>query len=185
MTQEIWKAIPGYEGRYEVSSCGNIRSQGRVVVQITAAGVRRDRHCRERLVKQHLNDRARPVVAFKVNGKTTHHRVHRLVALAFLGPCPEGMEVAHNDGNPKNNRIENLRYDTHSGNEADKVLHGTVAWGERNHNAKLTASDVHAIRRANESQRSLSRRFGVCRKHISQIQRGERWAHIQRDGANI
>jgi hypothetical protein len=44
---------------------------------------------------------------------------------AFVGPCPEGMEVCHNNGDPTDNRMENLRYGTHSSNEQDKLIHGT------------------------------------------------------------
>jgi hypothetical protein len=59
--------------------------------------------------------------------------VHRLVLAAFVGPCPEGMEVRHLDGNPANTRLANLRYGTHSENELDKVRHGTHHEARKTH----------------------------------------------------
>ena len=78
--------------------------------------------------------------------------VHRLILLAFVGPCPEGMEACHNDGNASNNNLANLRWDTHINNEKDKVLHGTNVGsrgnnkGELQGSAKLTDENVLEIR---------------------------------------
>jgi hypothetical protein len=55
--------------------------------------------------------------------------VHRIVTMAFHGPCPDGMEVCHNDGNPDNNSAANLRWDTRKANHADKLKHGTSLRG--------------------------------------------------------
>lgn len=57
--------------------------------------------------------------------------VHRLVALAFIGPCPEGMEVLHINGEPDDNRLENLRYGTRAENVADTIRHGRHPWAGR------------------------------------------------------
>ncbi len=73
--------------------------------------------------------------------------VHQVVALAFLGPVPEGMEVAHNDGNPANPLPGNLRYDTPQGNTDDKRRHGTWQFGETHPMSRLTEAKVRAIRR--------------------------------------
>jgi hypothetical protein len=61
-------------------------------------------------------------------GRIGYRFVHRLVLEAFVGPCPEGMECRHLDGDPANNRLENLRWGTHRENAADQVRHGTAAW---------------------------------------------------------
>jgi hypothetical protein len=53
-------------------------------------------------------------------------RVHQAVLLAFIGPRPEGMQGCHGDGNPRNNRLDNLRWDTREANEMDKLRHGTT-----------------------------------------------------------
>lgn len=59
------------------------------------------------------------------NGRCKRYLIHRLVLSAFVGPCPDGMEGCHSDGNPKNNALENLRWDTPSANARDRVRHGT------------------------------------------------------------
>lgn len=70
-------------------------------------------------------------VEVRIAGKTV--AVHVLVAAAFHGPRPEGLEVCHNDGNPQNNVASNLRYDTMSGNMLDRVKHGTHHYAARTH----------------------------------------------------
>jgi hypothetical protein len=71
--------------------------------------------------------------------------------MVFRGPCPPGMEACHNNGDPTDNRLCNLRWDTHANNEADKIRHGTYfirarLKGERNGNSKLTEEEVRLIR---------------------------------------
>jgi hypothetical protein len=108
-------------------------------------------------------------------------RVHLLVARAFLGKCPEGMECCHNDGNRQNARLDNLRYDTPRNNNADKIRHGTVNNGSRNGMAKLTEDAVAVIKlRISRGDRSplIARDFDVSRGAINGIKRGARWRHI-------
>ena len=102
-------------------------------------------------------------------------RVARVVLSAFRGPCPEGFEACHTDGNRLNNRLANLRWDTHSGNLRDRVAAGTAPRGVRNPNAKLTLAQVRAIRASTETHRALARLFGVNRQHIAGIRDGTRW----------
>ena len=59
------------------------------------------------------------------DGKPIYAAVHQLIALAFLGPPPPGLQVCHNDSNKTNNRIGNLRYDTPQSNTQDSVVRGT------------------------------------------------------------
>lgn len=106
--------------------------------------------------------------------------VHRLVLLAFVGPPPPGMVASHIDGNPSNNRPENLRWESPSENERRKRLHGTAQQGERNGAARLTASVVLAIRRKAPAigQRRAAALFGVSQGYVSMIVNGRAWAHI-------
>ena len=67
-----------------------------------------------------------PFTMGRVNGKQVALYSHRLVALAWIGPQPEGMEVCHNDGDSSNSHVDNLRWDTHRENMLDGVRHGTV-----------------------------------------------------------
>lgn len=97
---------------------------------------------------------------------------------AFVGPCPAGYEVCHNDGNPLNNRRTNLRYDTQSGNQMDKVLHGTSNRGERHGMSKLTKEQVVAIREATGTLASIAQKFSVNESNVRHIKAGRRWGWL-------
>jgi hypothetical protein len=105
--------------------------------------------------------------------------VHKLVAEAFLGPCPPGQQVRHLDGNNQNNAATNLTYGTKRENELDKMRHGTLTHGERNGAAKLTWATVDEIRRryaAGESQVTIALDYAAVHPGtIGKVVRGERW----------
>ena len=126
---------------------------------------------------------------------TLHHQkkiktsgVHRLVLLAFVGPPPEGMECCHEDGDPANNCLSNLRWDTHLNNEKDKARHGRNVGnrgnikGEDNGSSKLTDAAVLDIRQryalGGARQVELAEEYGVAQTKISSALRGETWKHV-------
>lgn len=105
---------------------------------------------------------------------------HALVCEAFHGPRPEGMEVAHHDGNRLNNQAGNLRWTTHRDNEADKIRHDQVARGDRSGRAKLTSEQVaqlRADRAAGDAMRTLAARYDISASHAARICRGLFWRH--------
>jgi hypothetical protein len=112
------------------------------------------------------------------NGTSKRKQVAHLVAEAFIGPRPVGLDVCHNDGNRTNNRRSNLRYDTKSENSRDALRHGTHRGlqnvGEQHPLAKLSDADVELIRmlRPTLSLRSLSVQFRVSVPTISAICNG-------------
>lgn len=121
------------------------------------------------------------VVNLNAAGKRTKFKIHRLVLWLFKGPCPDGMEGCHNDGDRTNNRISNLRWDTRVGNQADRTRHGSDSRGTRNGLAKL--NDVSALeirkRRSNgESKASLAREYGVTEGTVYAIVIGKTWRHV-------
>ena len=120
-TLEQWKPVNGYEGIYEVSSHGRVRSLDRTV-NYSSGQVRR---LKGKVRRTPLNQDGYPRVNLSHQGKDKTRYVHSLVAEAFIGACPEGMEVCHSDGNKTNNHVANLRFGTSSDNELDKVRHGT------------------------------------------------------------
>lgn len=114
------------------------------------------------------------------NRRRSFH-VHDLVLIMFVGPCPDGMECRHLDGNPANNHVSNLKWGTRSENEQDKVLHGKSCRGEKHGSAKLTSADVLEIRRraANgERQLNIAKDFHVKQQAISNIVIRRAWKHI-------
>lgn len=112
-------------------------------------------------------------------GKSLRESVHVLVAVAFHGPKPDGCDVVrHLDGDPQNNRPENLAWGTYAENVADTTRHGRTPIGERHHEAKLTAADVEHIRASTEPISDLARRFKVDRKNIREIRNRRTWRHV-------
>lgn len=113
--------------------------------------------------------------------KSFYRRVHRLVLEVFVGPCPEGMQACHADGNPLNNALTNLRWDTPQGNHADKRRHGRNNEGERNGIAILTDEKVRAMRKdyANGlSRRELSAKYHTVMGNVWLIVTGRAWKHL-------
>ena len=120
-----WRAVVGYEGLYEISSEGGVRSLGRVVKQP-------HRLCPypAKVLKQETLTK-RPykrVSLVDSKGVRKKHLVHTLVLEAFIGPRPAGHEACHNNGDCSDNRVDNLRWDTPSNNTRDKIKHGTHNW---------------------------------------------------------
>lgn len=116
------------------------------------------------------------------SGGLTQTGVHRLVALAWLGPPAEGeTEVRHIDGDPQNNRVENLRWGSHAANMDDRRGHGRNATGEKNGRAILTETQVRSIKTrlaSGESQREIANDLQVNRHTIADISRGRNWKHV-------
>lgn len=170
---EVWKDIPGYEGRYQASSLGRIKSLPNSR-RFTSLMLKQQVHIRTGYLFVNLTSHN------GVRWKQTGRWVARLIALAFHGPCPAGCEVCHGDGVCTNNAADNLRWDTSVNNEADKVVHGTANIGSKNPRAKLNEDQVRKIKRAlaTEHYRSIAARFGVAPNTIKAIKNGGNWSHI-------
>lgn len=102
-----WLPVSGYDG-YQVSDAGQVMSfrrsrKGKLLKPIPATG---------------------GYLVVKLNHANNRKLIHRLVLEAFIGPCPDGMEACHNNGNPADNRLSNLRWDTKSANAFDRTRHG-------------------------------------------------------------
>lgn len=107
--------------------------------------------------------------------------VHRLVASAYLGPCPDGQEVRHLDGVCTHNHHSNLEYGTRLENVEDSIRLGVILSGERHYMAKLTDADVRAIRLARDSGESLlsiAGRFGITIATVCDIAKRRTWRHV-------
>ena len=124
MRDELWRTIPGFEGYYEASSLGRIRSLPR-------RGKRKNRAYGGHVLKLVLAGNGYHGVKLSVDNVKRTHMVHELVCAAFHGAKPSpgrSCEVRHLDGDPWNNRADNLCWGTHSENEMDKLQHGTNRW---------------------------------------------------------
>lgn len=159
--QEVWQPIPGWEGFYEVSDQGRVRSLP------------------DRLRKCLIGAQGYPAVDLKHAGKRKTYTVHTLVLLAFVGPRPAAFECRHLNGIRTDNRLCNLAWGTPKENDQDRRRHGTFIEGERHGASKLTEQDIRLIRAADASQASIARRFKVSQSLISMIKSRQRWAHVQ------
>lgn len=167
--QEQWKAIPGYPG-YEVSDQGRIKSYKYPADMKTNT---------PRIIKVRKS-RGYFVVTLWKEGKPFTFGVHRLVLLAFVGPCPPGNEGCHGDGNRVRNHLDNLRWDTKKGNGADVRRHGSLK-GTKHPAHKLTEFQVIQIREMAAqgiSVTKLGKIFSVTPSCISQIKLRQHWRHI-------
>ena len=113
---EKWLPVVGYEGLYEVSWSGRVRN--------ARTG---------RVLSPTRNTTGYLKVALHAAGRRRDSLVHRLVLEAFEGPCPEGMEACHENGDPHDNVWDNLRWDSRSSNMRDRVRHGTHNMASKTH----------------------------------------------------
>ena len=159
---EQWRDVVGFEGLYQVSDLGNVRNA-------------RTGHIK----KPHLNVRLnRPQICLSKFDKVTTIYPHKLVMEAFVGKRPEGMECCHADGNPWNNELSNLRWDSRTNNSQDKFKHGTQKIGEKHPMSKLTVEKVLAIRQDNRLHRIIAVEYGVSQPTISEIKSRKSWVHV-------
>ncbi|WP_369604693.1 NUMOD4 domain-containing protein [Nocardia nova] len=168
---EIWKSVPGFD-YYEVSDHGRVRSY-------RGWGGRRLEE--PKLMTQGTNRDGYRIVGLTTGDGVRQWRVNRLVALAFLGECPAGKMVAHNNGVRSDNRLTNLRYATQAENEGDKKRHGTVQAGSRHSRSILTEAQVAEIRSeyaSGVSQMKLAAKFGTHQTNISLIVRNKAWTSV-------
>ena len=171
---EQWRPVPDWHG-YEISDQGRVRSlkhraKGRVWVVDASrpARILKPEH-RNGYLSVRLSEKGR---------KSRHENIHRLVLEAFVGPAVDGIHAAHGNGDGTDNRLANLRWETPSENNQDKIDHGTHQSGDRAGTAKLTWEDVDQIRAkrlAGGSVRSIADEFGVCRNTITSITTGRTW----------
>lgn len=180
---ETWRSVVGWDGLYEVSDAGRVRSLAREMRVRTRHGTETLRRWPGRVLAAPVGGHGYRTVTLSTQGREpVCFNVHTLVMLAFAGPPPSGLETCHNNGVRTDNRFVNLRYDTRSANSLDRVAHGTVPRlvGEKCGSAKLTAATVVAIRAAEgkESARALGRRYGVHHQTIRAAQKKIHWAHV-------
>ena len=169
--KEIWKDIKGYEGLYQVSNLGRVKSLERKVLRSDGTSLA----ISERILKLGKNARGYLSVQLCANGIVKCFRVYRLVAQAFI-PNPDNKpQVNHIDGNKQNNRADNLEWATRSENMQHAYKTGLFKLGENSSQAKLTNEQTRAIREeyvcgsTTHGQCALAKKHHVSRKTIYNI----------------
>ena len=179
--EEVWRPVVGWEGLYEVSSRGRVRSLDRLLVKHTCqgCGLKTYRTTKGRLRHQQLDFAGYPRVFLMAVGRKGKLRpVHQLVVEAFVGPRPEGFEVLHVDGVRTNNIADNLRWGTKAENAADRERHGRGYRGNGAGRAKLTEEQVLEIRRSKGKIQELALRYAVTSQCIRHVIKRKTWPQV-------
>ena len=176
--KEIWKDIPEYEGYYQASSLGRVRSVDRTITRKDGVIV----NYKGKLISPVKNSRTKRLqLNLMRNGKLKTYYVHYLVAAAFIGKRPEGLDVLHADGDCLNNKSDNLSYDTETQNHID-----CYRYGKTTTTGRLSVEDVVKIRRLYDNkqykQRELAEMFNVGRSNIGHIVNRRSYKFINEDG---
>lgn len=162
---EVWKDVVGYEGRYQVSNFGRVKSLDMILLHNYGGTQKRG----GKILTLYSNKRNGYVYVClclsEQKRRERQVRVAGMVLEAFVGIRPEGMQTCHNDGDKQNNKLENLRWDTAKNNQKDRIKHGTDCRGENNSISKLTNKEVIEIRQmyatGKHRQSELARMFGI------------------------
>jgi hypothetical protein len=166
---EIWKDIKGYEGLYQVSNYGRIKSL---------------KFGKEKILKTIKHKNKYIYINLYKNYKTKAFEVHRLVLEAFIGLCPQGMDGCHNDNDTENNFIGNLRWDTFKNNMKDKIKHNTnnVAFGSNHGNSKLKDNKIKEMRKLYDEGKlilqEIANKYNIALSTTWRIINHKTWKHI-------
>lgn len=166
--REVWKAVPGYEKFYQVSTLGRVKSfHGRVSV--------------ERILNPTIDTNG--YLVLRLSDTTTINKwyLHDIVTLTFLGPKPKNKEVRHLDGHKLNCKLSNFKYGSRAEQAADRIKHGTTLKGSKNPRAKLTEIKVEKIKKhlkRGVSVQRLAKKCKVTNEVIRKIKVGVYWAHV-------
>ena len=162
---EIWKDIPNYEGRYQVSSLGRVKSF---------------KFSKERVLKCAVNSTGYILTNLYEKANRKAYKVHRLVMIAFIGESD--LDVNHKNGIKTDNRLENLEYCTRSENVQHAFNTGLSqsVKGERHGRAKLTRACAERIKYGHKGmmQKDISEIYGISPNQVCSIRTGRTWKHI-------
>ena len=164
----VGKQFPGYEGIYEISTHGEVKS------------IRNNK-----ILKPFITKCGYKQVELNLNGKAKKFLIHRLVAQVFIPNPHKKTQVNHIDGNKTNNDMSNLEWTTPAENTKHAYKNGLGPSGERNGAHKLTNEDVvwiktHYIKNSKEyGTKALGKKFGVDHKTIWSIVNNKTWEGIK------
>lgn len=164
---EVWKDIEGYEGIYQVSNTGRVRSLDR----LNSIGQNR----KGKILKEKVHTNGYHFVTLYKNKTRREKLIHRIVAETFLENKGNKRVVNHIDGVKTNNNVSNLEWATHKENSVHAVKTGLMKVGEQHHLSKLSDEEIRYIRencipRDKEfSQTALAKRFNISQNYISEL----------------
>ena len=168
MEKEIWKSIKNYDGKYEVSNTGRIKSLARYYSKVD-------------IIMKPFILKGYEKVTLMLNGKRSCFRVNRLVAEAFLDNLGFKSEVNHIDANKKNNNVSNLEWAKRKENLKHAHTYSLFKKGEDKHNSKLNNLSVLKIREMASigcSSYKISKLYNVSQAAVFYVIKRKTWKHI-------
>lgn len=164
--RKAWLPVLGFEDTHRVSDQGDVITLDRVVVDIRG----NKKSAKGKILKPTRKSNGYFHLTLNANGQQKTMHVHRIVLEAFSGLCPDGMEALHRNGDKSDNRLENLSWDSHVENCADRSRHSRCQH-------KLTFEQVKEIKSLLGTMRQvdIAERFGVSQAVISAIKLGRIW----------
>lgn len=179
--EEEWKSVLGWDGIYEVSNLGGLRSVDREVAFYNQFGICYRKFYGKVLKCSPGKNGYRQVHLRDTVERARTDNLQSLVAEAFIGPRPDGMEIIFRDGDKKNCEASNLYYATHKERGENTTATGRSAKGEASGNASLTEAEIREIRalKGHVTQPWLAEMYGVSPDNISAVHRRLTWKHVQ------
>ncbi|MEK5104348.1 NUMOD4 domain-containing protein [Cytobacillus sp. FSL M8-0252] len=181
---EIWKNVTGFEGLYQVSNIGRVKSLGRYRERKDGLLIK----VKEKVLMVRTDSKGYEKVDLTKGGKRKTVLVHRVVAQAFIPNSNNKPQVNHKDGNKKNNKVSNLEWNTISENikhaHETGLINSSLLKGEENINAKLSEMQIRYIREnyipkdREFGTRALSKQYGVSQNAISKIVNYKTWRGV-------
>ena len=176
-----YKDIPGFPG-YRVGNDGTVWSCLKKIGLKGRKGTRSIITDSWRQLKGGRSSNPYWRINLRKDSKSFCYSIHTLVLLVFAGPCPDGMQGCHNDGNPDNNAISNLRWDTPKANHRDRLAHGNNCNGEKQGLSVLTEESVRQIRseyaKGQTTYKKLAAKHGVVSGTIAFVVKRKTWSHV-------
>jgi len=166
--KEVWENIKGYHG-YQASNLGRVKKGDCFIPK------------KNPNKQENLNYKT---ISLRNENGTKIKLLHRLVLETFIGDCPKGMVGCHNDGNPTNNSLDNLRWDTQKNNCFDRIKHGTLnySFGSKNGKAKLIEKEVSEIKHRlslGDNPKTIAKDYNVKVWAIRRIGNNITWKKVK------
>lgn len=178
---EEWRDIPSLVD-YQASNLGRIRSTLNKRFKPAKPG--------HTILKSQRERDGRYRVSIRIKGVCKRHLVHKLVMEAFVGPCPNGHQVNHIDGDHTNNVLSNLEYITQRANYDHSIVHALHPRNDAHHGIKLSEQDVRDILKELQDpswgkSKELAQKYGVSQTWISAIKTRKSRTYVDSDWAEM
>lgn len=176
---EVWKDIRGYEGEYQVSNLGRVRSLDRIEIITDSLGRQYKRVLKGKLLSP--NDNGSGYLTVQLGRKGGRHYIHRLVAEHFVDNPLSLPEINHIDNDTKNNTADNLEWVTRKQNICHMVKQNRHQKGSNHYRAKLNellVIEIKQMLKQGISEKYIASKYGVKQATINDIKHKRTWKHV-------